>query len=54
MTIKLSLTSCNWQVLCDNSSQSANFTDRAEVVRPNSNWKSERNGKLGGTKKEKH
>ena len=42
------------QVLQDPGSDSTELADLAELSRPNSNWKSERNGKQGGAKQSQH
>lgn len=44
------------QVLRNNHSagDSDDLEDRAEISRPKSNWKGERNGKRGGARQEKH
>jgi hypothetical protein len=42
------------QVLRGPSSDSTELADCAELSRPNSNWKSERNGKHGGAKQSRH
>jgi hypothetical protein len=42
------------QVLRDPGSTSTKLADCAELSRPNSNWKSEQNGKHGGAKQSRH